>query len=93
MISNDLLNLCLNFRRDVTSRDLFKQRDLSRRQMLTELSLPFGDLVDRDRIQLQSMSASGSKSHKWGTYKTVDTSVDDRDLNLHSKRLVLTLLE
>lgn len=93
MIFNDLLNLRLNFRRDVTSRNLFKQRALCRRQMLTELTLPFSDLVNGDGIQLRRMSVGGSAGHKQGTYKTVDTSVDDRNLNLHGKRLVLTLLE
>jgi hypothetical protein len=55
MVFNDLLNLRLNFRCDITSRNLFKQRGLSRRQMLTELSLPFGYPLDGDRIQLQSV--------------------------------------
>jgi hypothetical protein len=55
MVFNGLLNFRLNFRCDATSRDLFKQLALSRRQVLTELSLPFGDLLDGDRIQLQGI--------------------------------------
>lgn len=56
MIFNDLLNVCLYFRRNVTSSNLFKQCALGRRQVLTELSLPLSDLVYWDRVQLQCVS-------------------------------------
>lgn len=53
MIFNDLLNACLYFGCNVTSCNLFKQRALGRRQVLTELSLPLSNLVYWDRVQLQ----------------------------------------
>ena len=76
MLLNNLLNLGLNVARDVTRRDRLEQLSLLAREMLTEVRLPLGDLVDGDRVE-----------------QTVDTGVDDRDLNLHRQGLVLALLE
>jgi hypothetical protein len=56
VIFNDLLNVCLYFRRNVTSRNLLEQRALGRRQVLTEFGLPLSDLVHWDRVQLQHAS-------------------------------------
>jgi hypothetical protein len=53
MVFNDLLNVRLHFWGNITSRNLFKQRALSRRQVLAEFTLPLGDLVYRDRVQLE----------------------------------------
>jgi hypothetical protein len=53
MVFNDTLNVRLHFWGNITSRNLFKQRALSRRQVLAEFSFPLGDLVYRDRIQLE----------------------------------------
>ena len=50
---NDLLNICLYFRDNITSRNCFQQLDLSRCQVFAEFSLPLRDLVDRNRVQLQ----------------------------------------
>lgn len=52
MVFNDLLNVRLHFWGNITSRNLFKQRTLSCRQVLAEFTLPLGDLVYRDGIQL-----------------------------------------
>jgi hypothetical protein len=48
MVFNDLLNVRLHFRGNITSRNLFKQCALSRRQVLAEFTLPLSDLVYRD---------------------------------------------
>jgi hypothetical protein len=64
VIFNDLLNVCLYFRRNVTSRNLLKQRALSCRQVLTEFSLPLCDLVYWDRVQLQHVSVRESAGCK-----------------------------
>ena len=53
VVFNDLLNFRLHFWGNITSRNLFKQCALSRRQMLAEFTLPLGDLVYGDRIQLE----------------------------------------
>jgi hypothetical protein len=53
MVFNDLLNVCLHFRGNVTGRNRFEQLALSRRQVLAEFSLPLSDLVHRNRVQLQ----------------------------------------
>ena len=55
MVFNDPLNVRLHFWGNITSRNLFEQLALSRRQVLAEFSLPFSDLVYRDRIQLRSV--------------------------------------
>ena len=75
MLLNNLLDLSLNVARDVTRRDGLEQLGLLARQVLTEVRLPLGDLVDGDRVE-----------------QTVDTGVDDRDLDLSGQWLVLTLL-
>ena len=75
MLLNNLLNLGLNVARDVTRRDGLEQLGLLARQVLTEVRLPLGDLVDGDRVE-----------------QTVDTGVDDGDLDLHGEGLVLALL-
>ena len=93
VIFNDLLNACLHFRRNVTSRNLLKQRALSRRQVFTEFGLPLSDLVYWDRVQLQPVSVGRSAGCENSTYKAVNASVDDRNLDLHRKGLILTLLE
>ncbi len=55
MVFNDPLNIRLHFRGNVTSRNLFKQWSLSRRQVLAEFTFPLGDLIYRDRVQLQTV--------------------------------------
>ena len=75
VLLNDLLDLALELGRDVALRDLGEEGALGSGQVLTELGLPLGDLVDGDGVE-----------------ETVDTSVDDRDLDLGGQWLVLTLL-
>jgi hypothetical protein len=55
VVFNDLLNVCLHFRGNVTSCNCFKQLALSCCQVLAEFTLPLSDLVDRNRVQLQGM--------------------------------------
>lgn len=93
MIFNDLLDVRLHFGRNVARRNLLEQRALSRCQVLTEFSLPLGDLVYGDRVQLWAVSAELSTKWKRNTHKAVNSGVDDWNLDLHSKRLILTLLE
>ena len=52
MVLDDLLDLALQLRRDLAGRDLLKERALRRREVLTELALPLGDLVDGDGVKL-----------------------------------------
>lgn len=54
MVLNDLLNLGLDFWCDLTKRDLSEERALGSRQVFTEFTLPAGDLVDGDRVQLET---------------------------------------
>ena len=75
MLLDDLLDLGHELGGDVALRDLGEERALGSGQVLKELSLPLGDLVDRDGVE-----------------QTVDTSVDDGDLDLSRERLVLALL-
>ena len=75
VVLNDLLDLRLNVARNVARRDRLEELSLLAREVLTEVGLPLGDLVDGDRVE-----------------ETVDTGVDDGDLNLHGQGLVLTLL-
>ena len=53
VVFNDLLNIRLHFRGNVTGCNRFKQLDVSRCQVLAEFSLPLSDLVHRNRVQLQ----------------------------------------
>ena len=59
--------------------------------MSTELSFPFCDLVDGDGIELWA-GLEGQEVEEQATYKTVDTGIDDGDLELHGQGLVLALL-
>lgn len=74
MVLNNLLDLGLQFRVNQPLGDLL-EKDVLGGEVLTELRLPLGDLVNRDRVE-----------------ETIDTSVDDGNLDLGGKRLVLTLL-
>lgn len=74
MVLNNLLDLGLKLGVDKSKSDLLEERILGGK-VTTELGLPLGDLVNRNRVE-----------------ETVDTSVDDRDLDLSGQRLVLTLL-
>lgn len=51
MVLNDLLDLSLKLRVDVTLRNLAEERSLAL-EVLTEVSLPLGDLVDGDAVEL-----------------------------------------
>jgi hypothetical protein len=64
VVFNDLLNVCLYFGRNVTSCNLFKERALSRRQVLTEFGFPLSDLVHWDRVQLPRRSVRESAGCK-----------------------------
>ena len=75
MILDDLLDLALKLRGNVAGSDLGEESALGGGKVFTELSLPLGDLVDRDGVE-----------------QTVDTSIDNGDLDLHGHRLVLALL-
>ena len=93
MVLDDLLDLALNFWCDLARRDLGEERSLGGSERLTELGLPAGDLVDGDGVQLDVvMRRQYHRRNKVDTYETVDTSVDDGDLDLHGHGLVLTLL-
>ena len=75
MLLNDLLDLALELGCDVALSDLGEKGAVGRGKVLTELSLPLGDLVDGNGVE-----------------ETVDTGVDDGDLDLHGEGLVLALL-
>ena len=95
MLLNNLLNLGLNVARDVARRDRLEQLSLLARKMLTEVRLPLGDLVDGDGVELEEglyVRQNSWNNRERSTYETVDTSVDDGDLDLHRQWLVLTLL-
>ena len=53
VVLDDLLDLALQLRRDLAGRDLLKERALRRREVLAELALPLGDLVDGDGVELR----------------------------------------
>lgn len=74
MVLDNLLDLGLKLRVNQSLRDLLKKSVLGG-EVLTELRLPLGDLVDGDGVE-----------------ETVDTGVDDGNLDFSGKRLVLTLL-
>ena len=75
VLLDDLLDLALELRGDVALGELGQERAVGGSEVLTELSLPLGDLVDGDGVE-----------------ETVDTGVDNGDLDFGGKRLVLTLL-
>ena len=87
MVLDDLLDLALQLRRDLAGRDLLKERALRRREVLAELALPLGDLVDGDGVELKvgkerSLVKKYDAYTHTATHQTVDTSVDDGDLDL-----------
>ena len=95
MLLDDLLDLRLNLGGDVALRDLLEQGTLGGGEVSTELTLPARDLVDGDRVklgeaELARVRVGAGKAEE--TYKTVDTGVDDGDLDLHGEGLVLALL-
>ena len=95
MLLDDLLDLRLNLGGDVALRDLLEQGTLGGGEVSTELTLPARDLVDGDRVklgeaELARVRVGAGKAEE--TYKTVDTCVDDGDLDLHGEGLVLALL-
>ena len=95
MVLDNLLDLRLNLRGNLALGDLLEESALSRGEVSTELAFPAGDLVDGDGVKLWGSELVRCKRHvkaSRATYKTVDTSVDDGDLDLHRKGLVLTLL-
>ena len=51
MVLNNLLDLGLELRGNIASRDLLKELGLAG-EVLTELSFPLGDLVNSDGIEL-----------------------------------------
>ena len=95
MLLDDLLDLRLNLGGDVALGDLLEQSTLGSGEVSTELTLPARDLVDGDRVklgeaELARVRVGAGKAEE--TYKTVDTCVDDGDLDLHGEGLVLALL-
>ena len=62
--------------------------------MSTEFSFPFCDVLNGDGIKLRSLVRYDSNltNKIKRTYETVDTGVDDGNLDFHGHRLVLTLL-
>ena len=58
MVLDDLLDLALQLRRDLAGRDLLKERALRRREVLAELALPLGDLVDGDGVELGGITST-----------------------------------
>lgn len=93
MVLDHLLDLALNLRSDLALRDLLQKGTLSGSEVSTELALPPSDLVNGDSVELSArvlVRVYGVALRF--THKTVDTSVDDRDLNLHGQGLVLSLL-
>jgi hypothetical protein len=73
MLLNNLLDLCLKFRRYNTLADLLEQLILGL-EVLPEFSFPLCDLVNRNRVK-----------------ETINTGVDNGNLDLSSKRLILAL--
>ena len=53
VLLDDLLDLALELRGDVALGDFGQKGTLSGREVLTELSLPLGDLVDGDGVELR----------------------------------------
>lgn len=53
MVLNNLLDLGLHIGGDITSGDFGEEGGLCGVQVLTELGLPLGDLVDGDGIKLE----------------------------------------
>ena len=54
MILDDLLDLRLHLVAHASLLDLLQQRLLRGRKVLPELEFPAGDLVDRDRVELEA---------------------------------------
>ena len=64
MVLDDLLDLRLELGSDRASRDLLQERALCRGQVLTELSLPLGDLVDGDGVELEKVSVNNTNGRR-----------------------------
>ena len=64
MLLNDLLDLGLELGCDRARGDLLQERALRRRQVLTELSLPLGDLVDGDGVELERVSVNNTNGRR-----------------------------
>ena len=94
MVLNHLLDLALNLGGDLALRDLLKERAVGGSKVGAEFTFPTGDLVDGDGVELGDIRELERKDGMdiTGTHETVDTSVDDGDLDLHGKGLVLALL-
>jgi hypothetical protein len=87
----NLLDLSLKLRVDDTLGDLLEKSTLCAGEMITELQLPLGDLVNRDRVELRKSAQHLTIHSNNNTYQTVDTSEDDRYLNLSWQWFVLAL--
>ena len=94
MVLDHLLDLALNLGGDLALRDLLEERALGGSKVRAEFTLPTGDLVDRDGVELGDIRELERKDDMniAGTYETVDAGIDDGNLDLHRQGLVLTLL-
>lgn len=61
MLLNDLLDLRLGLRGDGTLGDLGEEGLLGAGEMVPELELPAGDLVDGDRVELKGKTSASRK--------------------------------
>jgi hypothetical protein len=59
-----------------------------------EFGLPAHDMVNGNRVKLRARGSAwwSTVKEKRGMYKTVDTGIDDRNLDLGAQWLVLSLL-
>ena len=57
MLLDDLLDLGLDLGGDVADGELGEEGAVGASEVSTELSLPLGDLVDRDRVKLHTSLA------------------------------------
>ena len=55
VVLNDLLDLLLDLGSDLALRDLLEESAVGRGQVSAELSLPAGDLVNRDGVELENV--------------------------------------
>lgn len=94
MLLDNTLDLLLGLGGNSALGDLGKEGLLRAGEMLTELAFPADDLLNGNGIELDTIGKNnGVVLEKTSTYETVDTGVDNGDLDLSGERLVLALFE
>jgi hypothetical protein len=88
------LDLLLNVFHDVAQADLLEELALRAPEVRPEFGLPAHDMVNGNWVELRARGSAwwSMVKEKRGTYETVDTGIEDRNLDLGAQWLVLSLL-